>query len=99
MERPPMKSKSRRFEVLLPARYNDGNEIPPELIRGGVNEIVRQFDAVSFYEDAAQGIWRHEDTLYRDNLGLVVVDIPDTPQNRKWMKAYKARWKERLKQL
>ena len=44
-----MKSKLRRFEVLLPARYNDGAEVPA--------------------------------------------------MNRKWMKEYKARWKERLKQL
>ncbi len=53
-----MKSKLRRFEVLLPARFNDG-----------------------------------------DNLGLIVVDVPDTTKNRKWMKAYKARWKKRLRQL
>jgi hypothetical protein len=26
-------------------------------------------------------------------------NIPDTSKNRKWMKAYKARWKERLDQL
>ena len=52
-----MKSTSRRFEVLLPVRYNDGRDIPDELIAEAVNEIVAQFDAVSFFEEAAQGIW------------------------------------------
>jgi hypothetical protein len=28
-----------------------------------------------------------------------VVDLPDTDKNRRWMKAYKERWKERLGQL
>jgi hypothetical protein len=38
-------------------------------------------------------------TLFRDDLALLVVDIPDTPTNRKWMKGYKVRWKRRLDQL
>jgi len=28
-----------------------------------------------------------------------VVDVLDNSANRKWMKAYKARWKERLEQV
>ena len=42
---------------------------------------------------------RHENMLYRDDLALFVVDVPDTAKNRKWMKAFKARWKQRLEQL
>ncbi len=37
--------------------------------------------------------------MFRDDLALLVVDIPDTAKNRKWMKEFKARWKQRLKQL
>lgn len=36
---------------------------------------------------------------YRDNLVRIVVDIPDTPANRRWMKAFKKKWKAKLKQL
>lgn len=68
-----MKSKWRRYEVLLPARYNDGQEVPEELIGDAVKEIVKQFGAVAVFENAAQGFWQHEDTLYRDELGLVVL--------------------------
>lgn len=28
-----MKSKSRRYEVLLPLQFNDGREVPGELLR------------------------------------------------------------------
>ncbi|HYV37990.1 MAG TPA: hypothetical protein VE988_20055 [Gemmataceae bacterium] len=89
----------RRYEVLLPARFNDGQEVPHVLLGEAVKEIVKQFEAVTYFENAAQGHWQHGETIYRDDLGLIVVDIPDTPKNRKWMKAYKARWKERLEQL
>jgi hypothetical protein len=28
-----------------------------------------------------------------------VVDVPDSPNNRRWMKGFKERWKARLEQL
>jgi hypothetical protein len=37
--------------------------------------------------------------MYRDDLVRVVVDVPDLPKNRKWMKGFKQRWKDRLEQL
>ena len=94
-----MKSKLRRFEVLLPARFNDGTEVPDEVLGEAVKEIVRQFGAVAYFENTAQGFWQHGDTLYRDDLGLLIVDVSDTAKNRQWMKTYKARWKARLDQL
>ena len=94
-----MRSRSRRYEVLLPVRFNDGRDVPEVLLGEALNEIVEQFNAVSFYKEAVEGRWRHEETVYRDDLALLVVDIPDTAKNRKWMKAYKARWKQRLEQL
>ena len=94
-----MKSKSRRYEVLLPMQFNDGRDVPDELLGEAVNEIVEQFGAVSFYKEAVEGRWRQDEMTYRDNLALLVVDVPDTAKNRKWLKAYKARWKERLEQL
>jgi hypothetical protein len=83
----------------LPIRFNDGKDVPEELLGEAVNEIVEEFTAVSFYKEAVRGHWRHEDTLYRDDLALLVVDVLDTAKNRQWMKAFKARWKERLEQL
>jgi hypothetical protein len=94
-----MKSKSRRYEVLLPVRFNDGSEVPEELLGEAVNEIVEQFNAVTFHRQTVEGHWRHDETLYRDELAILVIDLADTIKNRKWMKAFKARWKKRLDQL
>ena len=52
-----------------------------------------------YYRDAAEGYWLHDGKSYQDSLGLLVVDVPDTSANRKWMRAFKARWKERLDQI
>jgi hypothetical protein len=94
-----MKSKSRRYEVLLPVRFNDGRDVPDELLGEAVNEIVDQFNAVTFHRETVEGHWRHDETLFRDDLALLVVDVADTMKNRTWMKAYKERWKKRLEQL
>jgi hypothetical protein len=85
--------------VLLPVRFNDGRDVPEELLGEAVNEIVTRFGAASFRKDAVEGQWQHDDTIYRDALACVIVDVPDTTNNRKWMKAFKSRWKERLNQL
>jgi hypothetical protein len=37
--------------------------------------------------------------LYRDNLVRIVADVPDSAENRAWLRAFKARWKTRLEQL
>jgi hypothetical protein len=94
-----MNSKARRYEVLLPVRFNDGQDIPDELLGEAVNEIIAQFRAASFRKDAVEGQWEHQNKVYRDALACVVVDMPDTLKNRRGMKAFKARWKKRLDQL
>lgn len=94
-----MKSKLRRYEVLLPARFNDGTEVSDELLGDAMKEIMSQFGAVSFRRNAVDGYWQHLETTYHDELGVLVVDVADTIANRRWMKAFKQRWKKKLEQL
>jgi hypothetical protein len=94
-----MKNKSRRYEVLLPVRFNDGSDVPEELLGEAVNEIVDQFNAATFHRQTVEGHWRHDEAHFRDDLAIIVIDLPDSDKNRKWMRAFKARWKKRLNQL
>jgi hypothetical protein len=80
-----MSNKLRRFEVLLPTRFNDGREVPDDLIVDAIGEIIDQFGSASFYKEAVEGYWHHGGTLYRDQLGLLVVDVPNNAKSRKWM--------------
>jgi hypothetical protein len=94
-----MPSKWRRYVVMLPLQFNDGAEVPGAWLSEAVLEIVEHFGAASYETQKVEGQWRHEGVLYRDELVKVVVDVPDTAANRRWMKGFKARWKKRLKQL
>src|SRR5262249_44057681 len=89
----------RRFEVLLPRRFNDGREVPRRLLGEALREITAQFDAASFETQTIEGRWRYKGTVYQDNLARIFVDVPDTPANRKCMKEFKVRWKARLEQV
>lgn len=42
-----MRSKLRRYEVLLPARFNDGRDVPDEMLGKAIDELIAQFKAVS----------------------------------------------------
>ena len=93
-----MSSKWRRFEVLLPLQFNDGSDVPAELLAEAVLEIVDQFGAASYETQNVEGHWRHGGVIVRDNLVKIVIDTPDSQNNRRWMKQYKDRWLSKLEQ-
>ena len=63
-----MSNKWRRFEVLLPLRFNDGREVPEEWISEAVLELVNHFGAASYETQKLEGHWRHGGVQYRDDL-------------------------------
>jgi hypothetical protein len=52
-----MSSLQRRFEILLPQRFNDGQTIPDELFAETLLELRQQFGAVSSETQIIRGIW------------------------------------------
>jgi hypothetical protein len=94
-----MSSKWRRFEVLLPLQFNDGSDVPAELLAEAVLEIVDHLGAASYETQKVEGHWRHGGVIVRDNLVKIVIETPDSPSNRRWMKQYKDRWRSKLEQL
>ncbi|MBP9665222.1 MAG: hypothetical protein KBD94_11410 [Pyrinomonadaceae bacterium] len=94
-----MSNRLRRYEILLPLQFNDGTDVPSELLSDAVLEIVDRFGAVSYETQKVEGHWRHEGVLYRDTLVKVVIDLTDDRANHKWMREYKSRWKTKLGQI
>ena len=94
-----MSSRWRRFEVLLPLRFNDGRDVPAEWVAEAVLEIVDHFGAASYETQKVEGHWRHSGILDRDDLVRIIVDVADNARNRQWMRQFKDRWKVRLEQL
>lgn len=89
----------RRFEILRPLRFNDGQPVPDELIGVTVLELRGQFGAVSAETQTIRGTWQHEGQVYRDELVRVFVDVADAPANREFFAAFKKRVKARFRQI
>jgi hypothetical protein len=89
----------RRFEVLLPLRFNDGSPVPDDAVADTLIELEDQFGAVSCETQSIRGHWRHEGQTFRDDLIRVFVDVPDAPEGRQFFVEYKERLKARFQQL
>jgi hypothetical protein len=94
-----MSREFRRFELLLPLRFNDGAPVPDEIIGVTLLELREQFGAVSCESQTIRGVWEHGGEVYRDDLMRVFVDAPDVPESRQFFLSFKERVKSRFRQL
>ena len=58
--RRPMSRMVRRFEVLLPLRFNDGTPVPDAAVADTLLEFEERFGAVSCETQTIRGRWRSE---------------------------------------
>ncbi len=89
----------RRYEILLPLRFNDGTDVPDQLIADTLLDLEQQFGAVSFESQAIHGQWSFQGQSYRDNLVRVFVDVPDSSASREFFVGFKELLKARFQQL
>ena len=94
-----MSSSLRRFEILLPLRFNDGNMVPDELVGQTILELRQQFNAISAESQLIRGHWQHQGEEFRDELVRLFVDVADTAENHAFFVKYKEQLKTRFNQL
>ncbi len=94
-----MSSSFRRYEILLPLRFNDGQAVPEDLLARTLLELEERFGAVSCETQPLRGHWRHEGQSYRDDLVHVFVDVPDLGENRQFFIDFKNRLKVSYAQI
>ena len=94
-----MNKSLRRFEILLPLRFNDSQPVPDDLIAGLLLRLEQRFGAVSTETQTIHGLWRHEGQSYRDELVRVFVDAPDSPESRQFFVDFKEELKGVLRQI
>jgi len=92
-------SASRRYEILLPLRFNDGQLAPDELISDTLIELEDHFGAVSWETQVVRGHWRHEEEVYSDDLMRVIMDVEDHMEHRQFFREFKERLKIRFRQI
>ena len=83
-----MSNVFRRYEILLPLRFNDGREVDDALIADTLLELREQFGAVSCETQTIRGTWQHAAEVYRDDLVRVFVDAVDSIENREFAREF-----------
>ena len=89
----------RRYEILLPLRFNDGTPVPDELVGEAIVLLRDRFGAASFETQTIRGVWQHEGQAYKDDLMRLFADVPDTSENRQWFLQFKERLKRDFQQI
>jgi hypothetical protein len=91
-----MSQHLRRFEILLPLKFNDGSPVPASLLEETRAELKREFGGLSSESQVIQGFDR--DTTGEDKMVRLFADVADTPENLAFFLSAKERLKERYQQ-
>jgi hypothetical protein len=94
-----MSSLQRRYEILLPQRFNDGQPVSEDLLAEVLLELRQRFGAVSSESQIIRGAWEQGGASYRDELIRVFVDVPDAPESHQFFREYKELLKARFQQI
>lgn len=94
-----MSNSFRRYEILLPRQFNDGQPVPDELMAETLLDLRRQFGVVSTETQIIRGLWMHQGQSYRDELSRVFVDVPDTAESQQFFREFKDHLKVRFRQI
>lgn len=92
----------RRYEILLPAQYNDGRVIMHECMQcvpQTLMEVLDQFGALSYSPHSLQGVWSHQGKRYEDELFKLTVDVEDRAESRRFIAHLRRELLERFEQL
>ena len=89
----------RRYEILLPRRFNDGTSVPPALLRQTLRELEDRFGAVSAERQSILGAWRQGEKTYHDELVRLFVDVPQDAAHDHFFEQFKEKLKARFGQL
>jgi hypothetical protein len=89
----------RRYEILLPRRFNDGQPVPPHLFADTLIHLRRHFGAASCEPQTIQGQWQHQREVYHDELVRVFVDVEDLPETQQFFRRFKQQLKTQFHQI
>lgn len=89
----------RRYEVILPTRYNDGSPVERDKYFLTLREIRTQFGAASFLPQNIHGTWMHAGQLYEETNVRLFVDVEDTPESTAFFARHKEVLKARFRQI
>jgi hypothetical protein len=90
---------TRRYEILLPLRTNDGQDVGREKFEQTVDEILNRFSGISIQPTPVHGIWVHQGRRYEDDSLRICVDVPDSRKNQQFFVKLRSKLVERFAQI
>lgn len=91
--------RKKRYEMLLPLKFNDGSPVDPELFEQTREELIAQFGAIAVQPGVVHGVWIHQGNRYEDELLRLVIDVEDSPESQQFLVSFKAVLLERFQQI
>jgi hypothetical protein len=91
--------RKRRYEILLPIRFNDGRPVSGELLEQTREELMTHFRAVQIQPHTVLGLWLYEGTRYEDELRRFTVDVEDNAESQEFFATFKQKLLERFEQI
>jgi hypothetical protein len=89
----------RRYEMLLPLKYNDGRPVGYEKFHQTRVDLIAQFGSLTLEPTFVLGTWTHEGTQYEDELLRIIVDVEESPENHQFFLDFKTVLLERFEQI
>ena len=89
----------RRYEIILPTRYNDGSPVEARKFQSTYEDLVSEFGAVSYQPEVLQGIWVHQGQRFEESNVRIFVDVEETAETCQFFARYKQVLKERFRQI
>jgi hypothetical protein len=91
--------QKRRYEILLPLKFNDGQPVPDDAFYQTREELLSRFDGLTVHPQSVLGIWQQEGQRYEDELVRFTIDVEDTEENQFFFTNLKTTLLERFQQL
>lgn len=91
--------RKKRYEILLPLKFNDGQPIPAEALYQTREELLARFDGLTFHPRSLLGIWQHEGQRFEEEFARLTIDVEDNDENLFFFTNLKATLLERFQQV
>jgi hypothetical protein len=91
--------RKRRYEILLPLKYNDGRPVSVEILNQTRDDLLARFEGITVSPHSVLGVWQHEGQRFEDELVRVTVDVEDTQENHSFFSNFKSILLERFEQI
>jgi hypothetical protein len=88
----------RRYEIVLPTRYNDGAPVGAEKIDRVLQEVSSRFGGTTFHPELA-GLLALRSPAIRRGERSAGCGREDTPENTEFFATYKETLKQRFRQI